>query len=107
MSSPPDQEPRHLHCRICSQLRDYENGLQTVGRPEEDTFVPRAAYELVTVKELNPPGDTYVKQCPECATYYLYDVIYEYVVFGSEDEQTLKRLTDEKAAKYLAQPVRE
>jgi hypothetical protein len=47
-----------------------------------------------------------VKQCPECATYYLYRTGYEFI-YGGSDEQQLKRLTDAMAGDYLKHPVRD
>ena len=97
---------RHERCGICSQLKGRELGRQTHGRPEEDTSLPEAARRLKNVRELDPGSVryTWLRQCPECATYYLHRNDYEYLATGSEDEQTLTRLTDEEAAGYLPQP---
>jgi hypothetical protein len=102
-----DSNPtRHKHCSICSQLKDKEYGLQTHGRADEDTFIPKIAEKLKNIIELKPGSDRYtlLRRCPECATYYTHKNDYEYLATGSEDEQILTRLTDEEAAKYLAQP---
>lgn len=40
-------------------------------------------------------------QCPDCGQYYLFESDYEYLVNGSEDEQTLTRLSEEQASGYL------
>lgn len=95
------------HCSICSQLADYQSGFQKIGREEQDTHLPAAAESLEVVKELAPDcnGDLQVKQCPECATYYLYRTEYEFLYGGSEDEQQLRRLTDEAAGDYLNRPA--
>ena len=105
MTNDSNTDARHGHCSICSQLRDHEFGRQTHGRPEEDTFLPDAARHLKNVRELKPGSVryTWLRRCPECATYYLHRTGYEYLASGSEDEQFLTRLTDEKAAEYLAQ----
>jgi hypothetical protein len=97
---------RHQDCSICSQLKDHELGLQTHGRPEEDTFLPDVARHLKNIRELKPGSDRYtlLRQCPECETYYIHNVDYEYLATGSEDEQSLTRLTDEKAAEYSTPP---
>lgn len=97
----------HQHCSICSQLEDYHYALQTHGRPEEDTFIPKIAGKLKNIIEVKPGTDRYtlLRRCPECATYYLYKIDYEYLATGTEDEQFLTRLTDAEAARYLAQPL--
>jgi len=58
---------------------------------------------LKTIKDLNPKRNPTLElvQCPECQTYYTYQTEYEYLAFGSEDEQILSRLTTEQALKYL------
>lgn len=107
MTSNSNNTARHKHCSICSQLKDHDVGRQTHGRPEEGTFLPDVARHLKNIRELKPGSDRYIllRQCPECETYYIHKVDYEYLATGSEDEQSLTRLTDEKAAQYLAQPL--
>jgi hypothetical protein len=103
MTDESNNAARHKHCSICSQLKDYEYGRQTVSRPEQDTFLPDIARHLKNVIELKPGSVryTWLRQCPECATYYTHRTDYEYLATGSEDEQFLKRLSDEEAAEYL------
>jgi hypothetical protein len=97
------QPARHTHCRTCSPLRDYEHGFQKGGREDEATFLPPAAASLKLVREIKPGANRspQLQQCPECKTYYLYRVDYEFLISGSEDEQELIRLTDDEAAAYL------
>lgn len=99
-------EAPHKNCSICSQIKDYEYGLQTHGREEEDTFLPKAGSQLKIAKYLKSQGERriYVAICPQCGTHYLFKSDYEYLATGSEDEQSLKRLTAEEAATYLAMP---
>lgn len=106
MSDISTKDAPHQQCSICSQLTDYQFGRQTHGRPDEDTFLPEIARQLKNVIEIKPGSDryTWLRQCPECATYYTHRVDYEYLATGSEDEQILERLTDEEAAAYLANP---
>lgn len=106
MTSGSNSNVRHRHCSLRSRWKDYEVGRQTHGRQEEDTFLPGAARHLTNVRELEPGSvrHTWLRQCPECATYYLHRTGYEYLATGSEDEQILTRLTDEKAAEYLPPP---
>jgi hypothetical protein len=101
---------QHSRCRICSQLADYERGFQRRGHEEEDTFLPAAADSLEVARDLKPGGGNrllQLKQCPECGTYYRYETDYEFLLFGSEDEQKLTRLTEEEAAEYLQRPAPE
>lgn len=98
---------RHQHCSNCSQLKDYHYAIQTHGRPEEDTFIPKIAEKFKHVREVKPSRGRYMAlvKCHECATYYTYGTDYEYLATGSEEEQFLTRLSDEEAAEYLAQPL--
>jgi hypothetical protein len=96
----------YQNCRICSQLKDDEYAIQTHGRPEEDTFIPKIAAQLKFVRSVRPDKGRHMSlsRCPECATYYTYESDYEYLATGSEEEQFLKRRSDEEAASFLAQP---
>jgi hypothetical protein len=105
----PSPEPaageaeRRRSCNICSQLADYDIGFQKIGREGEETYLPAAAGSLQVVRELVPNcnGVRQLKQCLECATYYLYREEYEFLIGGSEDEQQLTRLTPEEAVEHL------
>lgn len=103
-SAPEPKKPKSFeHCSICSQLSDHERGFQKHGREEEDTFLPEAFRLLQFVRDTKP-GQTRspsLLQCPQCDTYYLYEVGYEYLATGSEDEQRLTRLTEEETLQYL------
>lgn len=90
-------------CSICSLLADKEWATQKFGWEEHDTSLPAAAGQLVLVRDVMPDSirALQLQQCPECGTYYLYRSDYEYLVNGTEDEQSLTRLTDQEAAAYL------
>ncbi len=92
-----------IHCSICSQLKDTEYAMQKYGSEEYNTYLPKEVWQLETIVNLNPGSSRECKllQCPECKTYYLFDTDYEYLVNGTEDEQTLKRLTHDEALKYI------
>lgn len=94
-----------LTCSICTQLSDYHHGFQKGGHEDEDVFLPSAAGSLKDIRELEPVNCRHMvlEQCPECGTCYLYQSDYEFLVSGTEDEQTLSRLTDEEARRYLEQ----
>ncbi len=86
-------------CEICTQLSDEERGYQKFGWPENDVDLPAAVGRLEVVRELSQGGsrERTLMRCPLCGTRYLYSTDYEYLVNGTEDEQTLRRLTDAEA----------
>ncbi len=99
-----DASPRNpASCAICSQINEVESAGQKYGWPENDTFLPPASASLVEVRELTPVDSRtlHLWQCPCCGTCYLYKTDYEYLVNGTEDSQSLIRLTPEQAAFYL------
>lgn len=100
--TPPEA---HL-CNICSQLGAMEWASQKYGWEENDTSLPIATKELAVIRDLKPDSARALQllQCPLCMTYYRYESNYEYLVNGSEDEQSLKRLNAEEAEKLLDQP---
>jgi hypothetical protein len=107
MTDITNQEARHKNCSICSQLKDYEYAIQTHGREEQDTFLPKIGEQLKHIREVKPTRGRYMAlvRCPECGTYYTSGNDYEYLATGSEDEQFRYRITDEEAEKLLAQPL--
>lgn len=91
------------NCSICSNFKDIERSFQKYGSEINNTELPENARNLVLVKDLKP-GSSRLKQilqCPECKMYYLYETDYEYLAFGSEDEEFLKRLTLDEALEIL------
>jgi len=94
-------------CNVCSQLSDCEYARQKYGWEENDTHLPDAASSLITVREVKSESSRslILKQCPRCSTYYLYEMDYEYLSNGSEDEQTLTRISEDDARQYLAHNV--
>ena len=94
-----------LACIICSQLADHESASQKYGWEENDTSLPSAANELKVVRDLKPGSARILqlRQCPLCGTYYRYETDYEYLVNGTEDEQSLTRLGAEEAKECLDQ----
>lgn len=90
-------------CPICSSLADQESAYQKYGWEESNTRLPAAADSLLIVHDFRPYSTRklQLRQCPQCATCYLYRSDYEYLVNGSEDEEHLARLTPEATAAYL------
>jgi hypothetical protein len=103
MSQDTRQIPPTSTCSICSQLAAEESAFQKYGWEEDNSYLPNAAGKLQIVRDFKPHSSRLlqIRQCPECATYYLYRTDYEYLVNGSEDEEYLTRLSTEAAAKYL------
>ncbi len=94
----------YTKCSICSRLADVESAFQKYGWEEDNTYLPAAAGKLMLVKDFKPYSSRklQLQQCPQCKTYYLYETDYEFLVNGSEDEEYLRRLSEEEAAEYLA-----
>jgi hypothetical protein len=106
MTTQTNSDLPYQNCRICSQLKDYEYAIQTHGRPQEDSFIPKIAEQLKFVRSVQPDRGRHMSlnRCPECGTYYTYGSDHEYLATGSEEEQFLNRRSDEEAASFLAQP---
>lgn len=102
----PSSSPSPAHsCPVCADLKDRELASQKFGWEQNDTHFPPAASRLIVVRDIRP-GEARAKQiwqCPECRTFYLYESDYEYLVNGSEDNQSLTRLTGEFAGEYLGE----
>jgi len=99
----PMQPPQPTRCTVCGDLGPYHRAMQKHGDEEEDTFLPATVKGLKFVKEMRP-GETRspsLLRCPECGSYFLFKVSYEYLATGSEDEQELCRMTPEQAETLL------
>jgi len=91
-------------CAVCDELGHLEYGAQKGGRPDDDRFIPRAMDRLVEVRDLGSDGsrEHRLLRCPECHRYFRYDTDYEFIVPGTEDSQSLARLSDDQAAALIA-----
>lgn len=89
-------------CSICSKLDDKEYAMQKYGW-DDNTSLPEAANRLVVIFDFKPGSDRkkILEQCNECGTFYLYETDYEYLVNGSEDEESLTRLSGKEAEELL------
>ncbi len=90
-------------CRFCGKLADRESAYQKFGWEENDTHLPKEASCLVMAKDLAPLNERkkQLLMCARCGEFFLYETDYEYLVNGSEDVQTLTRLSIEEAALYM------
>ena len=95
-------------CPICSQLKEVETSFHKYLAPDYDRPLPDAAARLQVVKWLEDEDSdrSQVRRCPSCARLYTYLLSSEYMVNGSEDEETLTRLTPAEAAAYHHQQAR-
>lgn len=107
MDTAISQNASQQACSICSQLADRETAFQKFGWEENNSYLPAAAEALTIVRDFKPYSSRklQLRRCPECGTHYLYSSDYEYLVNGSEDEETLERLTAERAAEVLQAPA--
>jgi hypothetical protein len=98
-----NDSPEQAGCSICKHLSDREYASQKFGWEENDTSLPAAAGNLVVILDVQPDSQRAKQlwQCPECSTYFLYETTYEFLVNGSEDEQSLTRIPGEVAQKIL------
>lgn len=104
--SSPEPEPQPAQparCSLCGDLGPFHLGIQKHGHEHLDTFLPAAFKNLQFVKDIRP-GATRTPEllrCPECSAWFLYEIGYEYLATGSEDEQRLSRLTTEEAEEIM------
>jgi len=93
---------RFSGCLVCGSLKDVETSFSKYGAPEYDRPLPPAASRLVIVPSFGQEDEekSHVRRCPSCATLYGYRLTYEYHVNGSEDEETLSRMTEAEAAAF-------
>ena len=92
---PSRETPR---CPTCGQL-DGASAASKDGWPELATSLPPGAGALVTIRTLLDTGSRkrLVQQCPACHAYFLYEVGYEFLANGSENEETLRRISAAEA----------
>ena len=81
-------------CSVCSVLGDFQYGFQKGGRDEDNSFIHPISDKLEEIEDRGSSGSREHKilRCPQCGTWYQYDTDYEFLVNGTEDEQTLRRM---------------
>ena len=97
--------PKWKKCTICNSLPDqsYEfwkgGELESGGIGYNETFL-----EIVgapTFTDSTSYRHWCIKRCPQCNTCYHWDFDYEYLVNGTEDEITLRRLKNKEVPQWL------
>ncbi len=90
-------------CPLCSLLRPCETSFTKYGAPEYDKSLPEAAADL-TILPASSKEDIerhHIRRCPHCGALYDYRLSCEYMINGSEDEETLTRLDSDQARSWL------
>lgn len=77
-------------CEICSNLKEYERAVSNLLWFDQTEELPAAAARLVNRE-----------RCPICGTFYKHTVENDFGVGGSEDKETLTRLTFAQAKASL------
>jgi hypothetical protein len=92
-------------CEICSKLGEAETFFYKYGWDDLERPLPPEASRLERVadSEAEDSDSRHVRRCPLCGTFYHYSASYDYYVNGSEDKETLTRLTPDLAARYLTE----
>ncbi|MBI4412469.1 MAG: hypothetical protein HY541_08300 [Deltaproteobacteria bacterium] len=87
------------NCLTCKSIGKTETGYSKYGWEEDATKLPPAVGSLSEIASdvSGGHGDT-LYQCPECGAYFHYNLNYEYFACGTEDSETLSRISDEEAA---------
>lgn len=90
-------------CEICSALDEVETSFSKYGWDDMDRPLPPAAARLEFFKALDAYDAErhHIKRCPVCGIFYEYHLTYDYYVNGSEDEETLIRLTPAQARDWI------
>lgn len=90
-------------CRTCGSLGEVEYGFYKYGFPDLDQPLPPAAGRLVeVVSDISSDRGHALWRCPRCGRYFDYELDYEFLIPGTEDSQTLRRITDEEAEELRA-----
>lgn len=96
---------RYKNCSICYTIPDSANEFWVGGELRIGPLPASEKYlEIVGAPfydDSRSHSHTSIKRCPECGTCYLWDMEYEYLVGGSEDDITLTRLNDSDAQKLI------
>lgn len=100
---------RTSSCQVCGGLGQTETSYSKYGAPQYDKPLPAAAESLHIVLRLDDTGTDrrHVRRCPDCGALFSYVLTCDYQVNGSEDEETLSRLSAEESAAFIRRCARD
>jgi len=102
------ESPKGGKCKTCGSLGEVETSFYK-GRFEDEAVQLLPAFsslQEVAANVWGGRGDA-LYRCPRCRTFFSYRLDYEFIIPGTEDEETLTRISDEKAAELReAEPSR-
>jgi hypothetical protein len=105
MTTEPFQQGKFLaisDCEICSHLGDFETSFVKYAHEDMTELLPPEASRLLHLDgQVSDTDRRQFRRCPLCGTFYLYKFTYEYLVYGSEDEEELARATPAQAKRFL------
>lgn len=103
-SRPLTEHQRTEDCSLCGALRQEETSFFKGGWPQDDSPLPAQAANLKTIQVIKDEGSRkkLIQRCPECLALFLYELDYIFLTNGSEDTETLRRITKEEAAQLRA-----
>jgi hypothetical protein len=90
-------------CPVCGTLQDVETSYSKYGS-DDGQPLPEAANRLVPAGPLagSEAERHHLRQCPACGCFYEYLASHEYMINGTEEEETLTRLDFAAALRFLA-----
>lgn len=95
----------YQNCSICRTIPDKSDAFWKGGELQGNPLPPSEAKLEVVGAPFYDASTSYthscIKRCPECGTCYIWEIEYEYLVNGSEDEIILTRLSESDAKKEI------
>lgn len=103
MSRKHPEKPSVSHtCPVCGPIGAGASAMRKQGWPEDDTWLPAAVLDLETVHTMSDTGSRKreLLRCPACGDQFLYVLDYEFLANGSEDFESLVRITAKEAEEH-------
>ena len=81
-------------CSTCGSIGSVERGFYKQGFAEDDHPLPPEVTSLAEVASNVSGGRGHtLYRCPRCGSYFDYELDYEFIVPGTEDFETLRRIS--------------